>query len=188
MRTLLSHASRNSLRRTIAGVALTLLTPVVLLPPAAVMARPLNVEFKFTPDLPPPKNAEKVTTVEGVATLELNGVPLAEETLEAKSALVMAQREEGIEVFPAIWMNALQLQPQRQRSPRSPPPIGPPSWSSSAGGQRCSRQTSRPPIASLPAFPKIRASASRCPRSGAWLAWRLATPQGCGWPLPPMRI
>ena len=115
VQTLLSHSSRNSLRKAIAGVALTLLTPVVLLPPAAVMARPLNVEFKFTPYLPPPKNAEKVTTVEGVAALELNGVPLAEETLEAKSALVIAPREEGIEVFPAVWMNALQMQPLLRR-------------------------------------------------------------------------
>jgi hypothetical protein len=81
------------LRRSIVRFALTLLTPVLLLPPATATARPLNVEFKFTPYLPPAKNAEQVTTVEGVATLELNGVPLAEETLEAKSALVMAQRE-----------------------------------------------------------------------------------------------
>ena len=103
------------LRRSIVRFALALLTPVILLPPAAVTARPLNVEFKFTPYLPPAKNAEKVTTVEGVAALELNGVPLAEETLEAKSALVMAQKEEGIEVVPAFWINALQLQPLLRR-------------------------------------------------------------------------
>jgi hypothetical protein len=103
------------LRRSIVRFALTLLTPVLLLPPATATARPLNVEFKFTPYLPPAKNAEQVTTVEGVATLELNGVPLAEETLEAKSALVMAQREAGIEVVPAIWINALQLQPLLRR-------------------------------------------------------------------------
>lgn len=109
-----SHTRGHRLR-TIAGVALTLLTPVVLFAPAAVVARPVNVEFKFTPYLPPARDAEKVTTVEGVTELELNGIPMAQEPLESKSVLLMATSKEGIEVFPAVWINALQLQPLLRR-------------------------------------------------------------------------
>lgn len=103
------------LRRTIAGFALTLLAPVLITTPAPVAARPLNLEFKFTPYLPPAKDADKVTTVEGVVELELNGVPMLNQPLESKSALLMDSNEEGIEVFPAVWINALELQPQLRR-------------------------------------------------------------------------
>lgn len=103
------------LRRTIAGFALTLLAPVLITTPAPVTARPLNLEFKFTPYLPPAKDADKVTTVEGVVELELNGVPMLNQPLESKSALLMDSNEEGIEVFPAVWINALELQPQLRR-------------------------------------------------------------------------
>lgn len=102
-------------RQTIAGLFLTLLTPVFLLAPGAVAARPVNVEFKFTPYLPPARDAETVTSVEGTTALELNGVPLAEEPLESKSLLLMASSQEGIDVFPAVWINALQLQPLLRR-------------------------------------------------------------------------
>lgn len=103
------------LRRTIAGFALTLLAPVLITTPAPVAARPLNLEFKFTPYLPPAKDADKVTTVEGVVELELNGVPMLNQPLESKSALLMDSNEEGIEVFPAVWINALELQPLLRR-------------------------------------------------------------------------
>ncbi len=103
------------LRRTIAGFALTLLAPVLITTPAPVAARPLNLEFKFTPYLPPAKDADKVTTVEGVVELELNGVPMLNQPLESKSALLMDSSEEGIEVFPVVWLNALQLQPLLRR-------------------------------------------------------------------------
>ncbi|MGB5240805.1 MAG: hypothetical protein WBN80_09170 [Prochlorococcaceae cyanobacterium] len=103
------------LRRTIAGFALTLLAPVLITTPAPVAARPLNLEFKFTPYLPPAKDADKVTTVEGVVELELNGVPMLDQPLESKSALLMDSNEEGIEVFPAVWINALELQPLLRR-------------------------------------------------------------------------
>ncbi|MCS5698871.1 hypothetical protein NZK32_07435 [Cyanobium sp. FGCU-52] len=102
-------------RRTITGFALTLLAPVLFTTPAPVTARPLNVEFKFTPYLPPARDAEKVTTVEGVVELELNGVPMMDLPIESKSALLMDSSEEGIEVFPAVWINALELQPLLRR-------------------------------------------------------------------------
>ena len=103
------------LRRTIAGFALTLLAPVLITTPAPVAARPLNVEFKFTPYLPPTKDADNVTTVEGMVELELNGVPMLNQPLESKSALLMDSSAEGIEVFPAVWINALELQPLLRR-------------------------------------------------------------------------
>lgn len=109
-----SHGGR-PFRRTVAGFALTLLAPVLMIAQAPVAARPVNVEFKFTPYLPPAADADKVTTVEGVVELELNGVPMLEQSLESRSVLLMGSGEEGNEVFPALWLNALELQPLVRR-------------------------------------------------------------------------
>jgi hypothetical protein len=86
-----------------------------MIAPAPVAARPVNVDFNFTPYLPPARDADKVTTLEGVVELELNGVPMLELPLESKSALLMDSSAEGIEVFPALWLNALELQPLLRR-------------------------------------------------------------------------
>ncbi|MGB5135050.1 MAG: hypothetical protein WBN89_07740 [Prochlorococcaceae cyanobacterium] len=94
----------------------TLLATLVALAMAPARAKPVSAEFRFTPYLPAASDAEKVTTVPGVLELELNGVPMAEASLESKSALVMDSDDSGIEVFPAVWLPASQLQPLLRRS------------------------------------------------------------------------
>lgn len=93
----------------------TLLATLVALAMAPAGAKPVSAEFRFTPYLPAARDAEKVTTVPGVLELELNGVPMAEASLESKSALVMDSDDSGFEVFPAVWLPASQLQPLLKR-------------------------------------------------------------------------
>ncbi|MCP9927453.1 hypothetical protein [Cyanobium sp. CH-040] len=104
------------LRRLIRGLVVsTLLGPLVALGAAPAGAKPVSMQFRFTPYLPAARDVDKVTTVPGVVELELNGVPMAEGPLEQKSALVMNHDAIGIEVFPALWLPASQLQPLLRR-------------------------------------------------------------------------
>ncbi|MCP9887496.1 hypothetical protein KBY96_06045 [Cyanobium sp. ATX 6A2] len=96
-------------------VTATLLAPLVALAAAPAGAKPVSIQFRFTPYLPAARDAESVTTVPGVVELELNGVPMTEGPLEQKSALVMDRDDIGIEVFPALWLPASQLQPLLRR-------------------------------------------------------------------------
>lgn len=104
------------LGRLISGlVASTLLGPLVALAEAPAGAKPVSIQFRFTPYLRAASDAEAVTTLPGVVELELNGVPMSEGPLEQKSALVMNRDDIGIEVFPALWLPASQLQPLLRR-------------------------------------------------------------------------
>lgn len=60
----------------------------------------MNVEFKFTPYTGDPK-ADHVETVAGTVRVALNGVPVAEQQVEAREVPVLF---EAREIAPAVWL------------------------------------------------------------------------------------
>jgi hypothetical protein len=61
----------------------------------------VNVEFKFTPFVGNPAAADHVTTVPGRVSVQINGVPIAEEEVEEKEAPVLFQERE---IAPSVWL------------------------------------------------------------------------------------
>ncbi len=108
-------AGKRACRRGLAGFALTLLASILTIAPAPAGAKPVNVNFHFTPYLPAAGDADQVITLEGVVELELNGVPMLEVPLKSESALVMERGDTGPEVSSVFWLDALALQPLVRR-------------------------------------------------------------------------
>ncbi len=103
------HAGTRACQRGLAGFALTLLAQILTIVTAPAWAKPVNVEFHFTPYLPAAGDADEVMTLEGLVELELNGVPMLEVPLKSKSALVMERGDNDSEVSSVFWLDALSL-------------------------------------------------------------------------------
>ena len=74
---------------------------VALLVSAASAAEVINVEFKFTPFVGDPQQADMVKTVAGMARVFINNVPYAEQEIgEDEVPVMFAERE----VAPAVWL------------------------------------------------------------------------------------
>ena len=87
-----------------------------MLPPAA-RADTVNVEVSFTPSPGDLGQATEVHTVAGRVELVLNGVPMLDNPLEARKALVMGTGPSGPELSPAFWLPVRGLQPVLRRGP-----------------------------------------------------------------------
>jgi len=87
-----------------------------VLPPAA-RADTVNVEVSFTPSPGDLGQATEVHTVAGRVELVLNGVPMLDNPLEARKALVMGTGPSGPELSPAFWLPVRGLQPVLRRGP-----------------------------------------------------------------------
>ena len=77
-----------------------LLLVLCLLSPGLVAAKVLNVEFKFTPYTGDTKE-DKVDPVPGKVTVTLNGVPIAEQTVEKQELPVIFDARE---IAPSAWV------------------------------------------------------------------------------------
>jgi hypothetical protein len=78
----------------------TVLLLVCLLSPGLVAAKVLNVEYKFTPYTGDTKE-DKVEAVPGKVTVTLNGVPIAEQTVEKQELPVLFDDRE---IAPSAWV------------------------------------------------------------------------------------
>jgi hypothetical protein len=79
----------------------------VLLAPGLAAAKDVNVEFDFTPFTGDPKN-DTVHVVPGTAHVFLNGVSVADETVEPHDLPVLF---EAREIAPAVWVTTDSLGP-----------------------------------------------------------------------------
>jgi hypothetical protein len=85
--------------------------------PAAAQAHTVNVAVSFTPYPGAPGQAAEVRTVPGRVEVVLNGMPMLDNPLEARKALVMGTGPSGPELSPAFWLPVRGLQPVLRRGP-----------------------------------------------------------------------
>jgi hypothetical protein len=85
--------------------------------PLAALANTVNGEVTFTPYRGELGQARELPTLPGRIEVELNGVPLLDDPLEAKKALVMGLSGAPPELSPAFWLQLRGLQPVLRRGP-----------------------------------------------------------------------
>src|SRR6185369_12718474 len=97
-------------RRTSARMR-ALLVLAIVLAPALVSAKVLNVEFKFAPYVGDSKS-DKVETVAGTARVFLNNVPIGEQEVQKQEVPVMFVERE---IAAAVWVPVESLGPAVRR-------------------------------------------------------------------------
>ncbi len=105
---------RTRLSRSLLAPALALATTLT---PLAALANTVNGEITFTPYRGDLGQAKERPTLPGRVEVELNGVPLLDDPLEARKALVMGLGGAAPELSPAFWLQLRGLQPVLRRGP-----------------------------------------------------------------------